>query len=209
MALLTAIISIALTAVVTYAAFRYRNRKLVEVDIANRYWKADVTDMTVTVVNTGLIPVTVRSLGICVPVGKQPVLEPKLDWWVRLSRKLHVSWCIRLYGKLLIGRLGLSRRDQLLGAIAEVTMSGAQWQYETLKDGELPRLQQGESETRIISIQVLSIPDRFSREDHAVQLMPFCELVGDKTRKWGNLTFFAKISNGKDQWLHLGGTKGD
>ena len=175
----------------------------------NRNWEAGVTDLTITVINIGLIPVTVRSLGICAPVFKQPVLEPKLDWWVRLSRKLHVSWCVRLYGKLLIGRLGRSQRDLILGAMAEVTMPGARWQWETLKDGELPTLQQGESATRFISIDVLSIPARFAHEDHFVQLMPFCELVGDKALKWGNLMFFAKSSNGKDRWTRRGGAKLD
>lgn len=199
--ILAAIVTVLLTSIVAYIVFRYRNIQRLEVQVPYVYQK---TDVSVIVTNTGFVPVTVQTLGLSAPLSSS-ITGAYSHRWTRLLRVLRLQW------------LDPCWRERLIDGFAETSLSKGRLCWEMIEDGEMLKLERGESVTRtanmdeiISSIQHMEHSNFLSTARSHVEgfhhplesslvIFPFCRLVGRKNPRWGNMVVLAKspTSRGK------------
>ncbi len=188
--IVTGTVLLALAAAIAYVSFRFRDMKIVEIEIADDGWEGD--EITLTVVNTGRVPVTVRRLRITAPLGGLSTRDAKLSKWTRLARKLNLK------------RLAVYPRRCLVDAEVEDWMSRGHWYGEMLEKGEMIKLEPAESASRSVNRAVLDMTQKIGEKSEGVLVFPSCELVGNEAASWGNPVGFAKgttLSDEKWYWI--------
>lgn len=194
-----AIVTVVLTSIVAYIVFRARNVKRVQIEIPYEFKRKEIT---VVVVNTGSIPVTVRSMGFSSPIiFDKGINHSKPKWVLRVLNILRIGWLFPYYGEHI--------RDSYI----EFLMSRGQSYCELLNYGEMLKLEPGESATRTTKSDVLSSFVRNPLESDAevdisvVLLFPYCRLVGVEGSRWGSMVVFVNDSTHRDSFIMAGGLK--
>ena len=197
-----AIVTVFLTSLVAYVVFRYRNTQRVEVQIPYHYQKAEIS---VILTNTGFAPITVQTMGISAPLSSDNTDDFR-DNRTRVLKVLRLQY------------LDPSWRERSIDGFAETFLSKANLYWEMMEDGEMIKLERGESVTRtantdeiIASIQqiehnnFLSIArnhvDGFDEPlESSLVVFPYCRLVGRKNPRWGNMVVLAKSPSTRGRW---------